>query len=310
MRFAPVLLSLFVLFAVVPLAGAEDRDPTPAELATMILDGRAAEHALVAAWLEKADRAALRAVFAQVRRLRAERTAPRAQPIAGAQGKPAPKDAPEAQGPLVNAEMRILEFSVDEATAVLGASRPTADRSVHLLDAEAAAALLRRVKQHAGAKIVSAPRLTVYDRQEANVSLLNQVSYVQDYDIEVQGQKTIADPIVDVVQEGIVIQFTPACAENGTDVALEFEGTFSSLQRPIPEKQIELGGQKVTIQLPQVEVGRIRESVVVPSGGWVLLGGGVTFQPRQGGPRVERVALVQVERLEAAALRRAPRKGR
>lgn len=308
MRTLPTLLCLLLIVLVaMPDVLADDekpRDPTPAELATMILDGNAAEHELVAAWLDGADRDRLRAVFAALRTLRAKRSAPaeaRLEPIP-LREEPAEADAwADHKGPLVNAEVRILEFPVDAAEGLLGVHRPTADRSHHLLDDAAVGALMRAVEKHETAGVLTAPRITVYDRQKANVSMLNQVSYIQDYDIERRGQDVvIADPIVGIVQEGIVIDFTPTCAENGKTIALAFEGTFSSLQRPMPEKEIELmpGGKAVTIQLPQVEIGRIRESVDVASGGWVLMGGGVTFQKTKDGPRLERVALMHVQRIQ------------
>ncbi len=315
MRTLPTLLSLLLIVLVaLPGARADDekpRDPTPAELATMILDGNAAEHLLVSAWLDGADRAQLRAVFAALRTLRAKRSAPaeaRLEPIP-LREEPAEADAwADHKGPLVNAEVRILEFPVDAAEGLLGAHRPTADRSHHLLDDAAVGALMRAVEKHETAGVLTAPRITVYDRQKANVSVLNQVSYVQDYDLEHHGNDVfVADPIIGIVQEGILIDFTPTCSEDGRTIRLAFEGTFSSLQRPIPEKEIEVqGGRKkpkgevptVTIQLPQVEIGRIRESVDVASGGWVLMGGGVTFQKTKDGPRLERVALMHVQRIQ------------
>ena len=307
MRILPTLICLLLLtLAALPAAVAEDekpRDPTPAELAAMILDGNAAEHELVSAWLDGAERAQLRAVFAALRTLRAAR-APEArlQPIPLREDAPGPDPFAEHQGPLVNAEVRILEFPVDAASGLLGARRPTADRSSYTLDTQQVEALMRAVEKHEKATVVSAPRITVYDRQKANVSVLNQVSFVQDYDIEHQGKDTvIADPIIGVVQEGILIDFTPTCSEDGRTIRLAFEGTFSSLQRPIPEKEIEIAGagaRKVTIQLPQLEVGRIRETLEVADGAWVLMGGGVTFQAEKDGPRLERVALVHVKRIE------------
>ena len=70
MRRAVILLPLLlVLLGSAPCARAGDADPTVDQLARMILRGNDAEHALVAAWLEDADRAALRAVFARLRAL-------------------------------------------------------------------------------------------------------------------------------------------------------------------------------------------------------------------------------------------------
>ena len=304
MRTWTALACLFVMLVAGPGAMAEDRDPTPAEIATMILDGNAAEHELVAAWLAGAERSELRQVFAKLRSLRRARSASvearlESVPLAPA---PKPKDPFAAhEGPLVNAEVKILQIPVKAMAALLGAKRPTAEQSHFMLTDAEVTKLMRAVEKQDGAEQISAPRLTVYDRQKANVSILNQVSYIQDYDLEVSNEVTIADPIIGVIQEGILIDFTPSCAKDGRTIQVAFEGTFSSLQRPIPEKEISLAGgagKKVTIQLPQLEIGRIRETVEVADGGWVLMGGGVTFQTEKGAPRVERVALMHLKRME------------
>ena len=308
MRAMTTLACLLLLLTVAPTVHAEDkdvqkRDPTPTEIATLILDGNAGEHALVAAWLEGADRAQMRAVFAKLRELRAARKATGLEVV-----PPKPEADPFAahEGPLVNAEVRILQVPVKDAAALLGAKRPSADRSHHMLTEAEVTRLMRAIEKHEGADVLSAPRLTVYDRQKANVSVLNQVSYIQDYDVEITNAARVADPIIGIVQEGILIDFTPTCDQAAKTIRVAFEGTFSSLQRPIPSKEIELAGTKVTIQLPQVEVGRIRETLDVRDGGWVLLGGGVTFQPEKDGPRVERVALVHLTtiQLEDVGVRR------
>lgn len=318
MRVATTLTCLLLLFVMSPAVQAEDKpaageDPTPAELAAMILDGNAGEHLLVAAWLEGADRAELRAVFAELRALRAARVVskppavPAPREVTGARIGEKPRDASDRRGEedpfashggtLVNAEVRILQVPVDAAATLLGAGRPTADRPYRMLTGVEVSQLMRAIEKHDGADVLSAPRILVYDRQQANVSVLNQVSYIQDYDVEV-GNTIVVDPIIGIVQEGVLIDFTPTCHESAKTIRVAFEGTFSSLQRPIPEEEIEVAGQKVTIQLPQVEIGRIRETLEVEDGGWVLLGGGVTFQPEKDGPRVERVALVHVTRIE------------
>ncbi|MDF1701131.1 MAG: hypothetical protein P1V36_08235 [Planctomycetota bacterium] len=320
MRAAIALTCLALLLLSAPAVRADDEAarkgapaPTSAEIAALILDGNAGEHALVAAWLDGADRAQLRAVFAQLRALRAARAARTGTgmasiPLRGDAPLPEPIVPPE--GPLINAEVRIIDLPAPDVAALLGKHRPTADRAHHLLQDAEVKRLMRAIEEHAGAKVVSAPRITVYDRQKANVSVLNQVSFIQDYDVESSNGVQVADPIIGVLQEGILIDFTPTYDAKAETIRLAFEGTFSSLQRPIPEKEFAIAGlgEKVTIQLPQLEVGRIRQTVDLPDGGWVILGGNITFTAEKNAARTERVALIHLTKVELQDV--APRRGK
>jgi hypothetical protein len=319
-------LALFLLGAPGVRAEEEAHDPTPAELARMVLDGNAAEHELVSAWLEQASRGELRAVFIALRTLRAQRAGPVAFPGApiplkkGNRGltpsnftPPEPSEVPEPTdgGSLVNIAVRIIDVSVGDAAALFGKHHPTADAAFVILDEAEARALLTRIAQQPGANVISAPRITVYDRQQANVSVLNQISFVQDYDVEqAKDGSSIADPIIGVIQEGIVIDLKPTLSANGTSVSLEFTGTFSALRKPIAEKKLSVGpGPDVTIQLPQIDVGKITATAQVPDGGWVLLGGSVQFQTGKN-KRVERVALVHVTKVDLRGGLAAPKRAR
>ncbi len=304
MRILVWSLCFVLLIPAVP-AHAGDGPPTPDELARMILDGSPGELLLVEAWLEKSERAELVAVFEALRRVRKLRAAA---------SKPGPEidltetgpDKPEFPTPagdkhkLVNAEVRVIDIARAAAPKLLGQQRPTEKRRAVQLTKEQAARLLKAVGENQDAQIVSAPRITVYDGQKANVSVLNQVSYIQDYDVEVtKDGKSVADPVVGVLQEGTVIDLKPTCAADGKVIDFDFTGTFAAIQRPIPEFETKLDGtdQKVTIQLPEMRVTRVDVKVHLPDGGWVLIGGGVTLEPKKG-KTVERVALVHMRSLE------------
>ncbi len=302
-------LALFLLGA--PGVRAEDdaHDPTPAELARMVLDGKAAEHELVTAWLATASKGELRAVFTALRSLRAKRAAPKTFPrtrefpgedigLAPARTRVPAKAKAAPAGWGVNVEVRIIDVELGQSAALFGKQRPTADSAFSVLATSEARALLTRIAQQPGASVISAPRLTVYDRQKANVSVLNQISFVQDYDVEqAKDGSSIADPIIGVIQEGLVIDFTPTLSNDRRWVELAFAGTFSALRKPIAEKKLSVGpGPDVTIQLPQIDVGTIKATVRAPEGGWVLLGGSVEFQTGTN-KRVERVALVHLRKV-------------
>jgi Flp pilus assembly secretin CpaC len=251
---------------------AGDPPPTPDELARMILEGNDAEQALVAAWLEGADRTELRAVFAS---LRARRAAARSRPVTLAPAAP-------QTGPLVNLEVRVLDASpqfVRDLGVDLSAASGT---SIVYLDETQSSLVLRAAGKSAGVHQVSAPRITLYDHQQGNVSVTNKVSYVQDYDVEVKGDQAIANPVVATMKEGLQLDVRPTVSSDRKHVTLELDSTSTVIDRPIPKKKVLLSiphkqlppgeaGREVTIQVPVQHVVHTRTTLRLPSGGWVLL---------------------------------------
>jgi Flp pilus assembly secretin CpaC len=136
-------------------------------------------------------------------------------------------------------------------------------------------ALLRAVEKNIDQTLVNAPRLTIYNRQRANLSIVNQVSYVKDYDVEVAQTAFIADPLVDVVQDGLTLDVRPTVSFDRKWVKLDLEPTVATLIRPIRTFSTNLSGLTVPviIELPEVTTRTAKTSVNVPNGGWVVIGG-------------------------------------
>lgn len=142
-------------------------------------------------------------------------------------------------------------------------------------------AILRAVEKDERTQIVNAPSLLVHDSQRANLSVLNQVSYVRDFEVEVSQAAVIADPVIDVIQDGVILDVLPIVSADRRFVTLEIRPTVATLDRPIDEFQTSLGvGNPVTLQLPALRLQRVRTTVTIPDGGILLLGG-ARFYTRQ-----------------------------
>lgn len=134
--------------------------------------------------------------------------------------------------------------------------------------------ILRAVSKSERVELVTSPRITVYNTARGNLSVLNQVAYVQDFNVEIAQGASIADPIVNVVQDGVVLDVRPVVSADRRFITLELRPTIATLKRPMREVVTTLGSQNsVTIQLPEVEYQRVRTSIPMPDGGTVLLGG-------------------------------------
>jgi general secretion pathway protein D len=122
---------------------------------------------------------------------------------------------------------------------------------------------------------VMAPELTVYNTERAYVTVLNEVSFLQDFDVDVANTAFIANPEIGILQEGVVLDVRPTISYDRKFVTLDVRTTVAKLQRPIDIFETTLGGftDTVTFQLPRLEVQNANTTVIVPDGGSVILGG-------------------------------------
>lgn len=134
--------------------------------------------------------------------------------------------------------------------------------------------ILRAVEKNERIEQVSAPRLSVYDTQRANVSVMTQNSYVQDFDVEIAQSAAIGDPIVQTIRDGIILDVRPIVSADRRFITMEMRPTVAELVRPFPTFQTSLAnGPPVTIQVPEIAISRVRTTVTMPDGGSLLLGG-------------------------------------
>lgn len=158
--------------------------------------------------------------------------------------------------------------------------------------------ILRAVQKSERIELVSNPKVLVTNTGRANLTVLNQVVYVKDFDVEIAQAASIADPIIDVVQDGVILDVRPVVSADRRFITLELRPTIAQLQRPIREVSTTLGSQaSVTIQLPELEIQRVRTSIPMPDGSTVLLGGLKTSDKkdfRSGVPILNKIPLVSM----------------
>lgn len=139
--------------------------------------------------------------------------------------------------------------------------------------------ILRAVEKTERIQQITASRITVYNTQRANISVLNQVSYVQDYEVEIAQASNIANPVIQTIQDGVVLDVRPVVSADLRFVTLELRPTVALLTRPIATFSTSLASgpvmaaAPVVIQIPELSVSRVRTTVVMPDGATLLLGG-------------------------------------
>ena len=135
-------------------------------------------------------------------------------------------------------------------------------------------AILRAVQKYERINEVIAPSLLVYNTQRANLEVVNQIAYVKDFDVEIAQASVVADPVVDIVKEGVVLDVRPIVSNDRRFITLELRPTVATLRRPIRSFTTSLGtGSTVTIEIPELKKQSLKTTVVMPDGGTLLLGG-------------------------------------
>ncbi len=144
-----------------------------------------------------------------------------------------------------------------------------------LIDDTNLSLILRAVEKSQEGRVLQAPSVTVFNTQRANITLINQLTFIQDFDVEVAQTAFIADPIIGIIQDGLVLDVQPTVSHDRKYITLQLRPTIANLVRPIPTFTTSLGAftTAVTIQIPELQVQRASTTVRVPDGGTLLLGG-------------------------------------
>ena len=128
--------------------------------------------------------------------------------------------------------------------------------SLTVLDNESVAAVAAAARQAEGADILSAPSVLCLNGHRADISVMNQLSYVKDFDVEVAEGRVIVDPVVAVIQEGLVLDVTPVFDPVTCELTIQTHLQVAELVRPIRDFTTTVAGldQEVTIQLPELNL--------------------------------------------------------
>src|SRR5262249_41451693 len=84
----------------------------------------------------------------------------------------------------------------------------------------------------------------------------------------------VANPVIGVVHDGVALDVRPVVDADLRFITMELRPTVMTLNLPIPTFTTTLGvGQPISIQLPEVNLQRVRTTVTMPDGSTMMLGG-------------------------------------
>ncbi len=136
------------------------------------------------------------------------------------------------------------------------------------------AAVLRAVEKSQNLVLINDQVLSVHNTQRAYVTILNQRAYIQDFDVEVATFQAVADPQINVLNEGVVLDVRPTIHHDRRYVTLEVQPTVAKVVN-VRRYSTTLGGNTspVEFELPELEVQSVFTTAHIPDGGSILLGG-------------------------------------
>lgn len=135
--------------------------------------------------------------------------------------------------------------------------------------------VMKAIEKSLNATEITSPILTVYNTERAYVTVTNQISFIQDFDVDVANSAFIANPNIGIIQEGVVLDVRPTVSYDRKYITLEIQATVANLLRPIRTFTTSLAGfaTPVTFQLPELEVQTANTTVRVPDRGSLIMGG-------------------------------------
>ena len=179
-----------------------------------------------------------------------------------------------------------------------------------IIDDLQASFLIRATLAHAESKILNAPKVTVLNGESAAIRVENEISYVSDWEIEqttalgapgVPGGLvlTTADPEVEYILDGVVLNVTPTISADKKYVILRITTSFSQVKefdtRFVGQSGFGAEARDFEVQLPLRQIADVRTRVSIPDGGTLLIGGqkiSGKIEKEQGVPILSKIPLI------------------
>lgn len=152
----------------------------------------------------------------------------------------------DAKNGVVEVEIRFVVLSDDD-------EKSRTDTQVSIASADEIKKLLLDLELRK-AEAMSAPRITAYLGQRAVVAMTKQTAYIKDYDLKTAADTVIADPIIDVIEDGLKINVSVIRLPGDEGIAVDAAISMSALKLPMEtfETTVVEGAPKVELQLPEV----------------------------------------------------------
>ena len=170
---------------------------------------------------------------------------------------------------LIDNEVLVTQFATLAFSSASGTSL-----QYTLIDDVSLEAIVRGTKKYERSHVLNDAKLTLLNTQRGNFLWANQRAYVRDFDINVAVAGVFPDPVVDVVSQGISLDVRPTVSADRKFITLEMRPTVALLRSMVDfSTRIGAPTRTVSIQEPELDIQRLRTTVMTPDKGLLLLGG-------------------------------------
>jgi len=147
----------------------------------------------------------------------------------------------------------------------------------------AAEAQLAALVESGTAESVSDSRLGIFADRTSYVAVSNQIAFISAFEVEKSAAVLIADPVVDVLQDGIVARVRVSPVAESALLELDVTLAMTDVEHPIQNAEVRIPGSKtpVTLQLPIACRQELRSSFVLASDECAVLSGLATTDPER-----------------------------
>ncbi len=136
--------------------------------------------------------------------------------------------------------------------------------------------LVQATQAHESGRTLTAPRVTMFNGQQAYIAVGTSQAYVSDLDPVVEDNAVTFDPEISFVTTGSTLTVRPTVSADRRYVTMTLSPQITSLNGFTTPGGTDANGNPVSffgLQLPNVTVTTVETTVTVPDGGTLLLGG-------------------------------------
>ncbi|MFP4054377.1 MAG: hypothetical protein ACLFV7_11015 [Phycisphaerae bacterium] len=158
--------------------------------------------------------------------------------------------------------------------------------------------LVQATQAHESGRTLTAPRVTMFNGQQAYIAVGTSQAYVSDLDPVVEDNAVTFDPEISFVTTGSTLTVRPTVSADRRYVTMTLTPQITNLNGFTTPGGTDPNGNPVSffgLQLPNVTVTTVETTVTVPDGGTLLLGGqkiSAETEREKGAPMLSKVPIL------------------
>ena len=129
--------------------------------------------------------------------------------------------------------------------------------------------IIRATQGHSGSKVLTAPKVVVFDNEPASIDVFRQRAYISSYTYTLPEGSQEPEPIIDKIDTGILCHIQPKIQPNGKYIDLS---TNIEISTEVDTKKA-MHQEKYPYEIPIIEKTHINTGFIVPDRGTVVLEG-------------------------------------